>query len=167
MIKIKRLTSWLKQGFGYLVLILIVTTAVDLWRGKDLPQGELPNISGITLQGEMVDIHVQSKDQAVLVYFWGTWCPVCNFVSPAVNTLSNYYPVMTVAMNSGSDEKLQAYLNHNDYQFAVINDPSSNIAQQWAIQVTPTILVFKGGELTYYTSGFTSIVGLWWRMVFS
>lgn len=163
----KRLLGWAKQLLLWLLLVIVVTSVVDIWRGKDIPRDNLPQLQGITLEGTEVDIGLLSQDQAVLVYFWGTWCPVCNFVSPAVNQMSAHYPVVTVAMNSGEDEKLKKYLQHQGYGFDTINDNDSKIARDWSLQVTPTLMVFKDGELKYYTTGFTSLPGIWWRMILS
>ncbi|WP_299793613.1 protein disulfide oxidoreductase [uncultured Shewanella sp.] len=146
---------------------MVFSAGLDMWRGRDIPEDTLPGISGITLSGESVDIAALSSDQAVLVYFWGSWCPVCNLVSPAVDILATRYPVVTVAMNSGSDDKMVRYLKHKGYEFEVLNDSSNSIAKAWSVQLTPTIMVFKDGELKHYTTGFTSLPGMWWRMLFA
>ena len=163
----KRIWDFAKQLLLWLIIALVVTSVMDLWRGKDIPRDNLPPLRGITLAGAEVDITTLNQDQAVLVYFWGTWCPVCNFVSPAVNQLSEHYTVVTVAMGSGEDEKLKKYLQHQGYDFETINDSDNTIARDWSLQATPTIMVFKAGELQYYTTGFTSLPGMWWRMLFA
>lgn len=163
----KRMWGWTKQLLLWLLLALVVTSVMDIWRGRDIPRDNLPPLQGMTLTGAEVDIAKLSQDQAVLVYFWGTWCLVCNYVSPAVNQISAYYPVVTVAMGSGEDEKLRKYLQHQEYGFDTINDNDSKIARDWSLQATPTIMIFKDGELKHYTTGFTSLPGMWWRMLFS
>lgn len=162
---LKRLWGGVKTFALWLVLAMVLTGVMDIWRGKDIPRDNLPQLKGITLAGQAVDIATLSQDQAVLVYFWGTWCPVCNFVSPAVNQMSAYFPVVTVAMNSGEDDKLAKYLQHQEYGFDTINDKDNSIARTWSLQATPTLMVFKEGELKYYTTGFTSLPGMWWRML--
>ncbi len=163
----RRVLGWGRQLALLILFAMVFSAGLDLWRGKDIPKEDLPNISGISLKGESLDIAVLSKNQAVLVYFWGTWCPVCNFVSPAVNVMATSYPVVTVAMNSGVDDKMVKYLKHKEYDFEVLNDTSNEIARDWSVQLTPTIMVFKDGELKHYTTGFTSLPGMWWRMLFT
>ncbi|OEF23401.1 protein disulfide oxidoreductase [Vibrio rumoiensis] len=163
----KKLLGWLKQLMLWLLFAIVITTAMDLWRGKDIPRDNLPPLQGITLQGKSVDIATLSQDKAVLVYFWATWCSVCNFVSPAVNQISKYYPVVSVAVRSGEDQKLQQYLQYKEYQFETINDNNHRLSSDWSLQVTPTLMVFKNGKLEYYTTGFTSLPGIWWRMFFA
>lgn len=155
----------LRQIIIFLVLSLVVTSVMDFWRGKDLPKQDLPLIKAVNIQGKVMDLAQLSDDQAVLVYFWGTWCPVCNYVSPAVNFIAQHYPVISVAMTSGDDEKLKRYLTHKDYDFNVINDSDNKISRDWSVQIAPTVMIFKNGQLQYYTAGFTTLPGIWWRML--
>lgn len=163
----KRVLGWVKQIAIFMLFAIVITGVMDIWRGKDIPRENLPDIKGVTLAGTEIDIMAMSQDQAVLVYFWGSWCPVCNFVSPAVDTMAKIYPVVTVAMNSGPDDKMVKYLAHKGYGFDTINDNNSDIARDWSVQLTPTLMVFKDGELKHYTTGFTSLPGMWWRMLLS
>jgi thiol-disulfide isomerase/thioredoxin len=164
---LKRALGWLKQIALFTLFAIVVTGAMDIWRGKDIPRDNLPDLKGITLSGTDIDIEQLSQDQAVLVYFWGSWCPVCNFVSPAVDTMASMYPVVTVAMNSGPDDKMKKYLVHKGYEFETINDSDNEVARDWSVQLTPTLMVFKDGELKHYTTGFTSLPGMWVRMLLS
>ena len=164
---LRRAFGWLKQIALFMLFAIVITGVMDIWRGKDIPRDNLPDIKGMTLSGTDIDIDALSQDQAVLVYFWGTWCPVCNFVSPAVDTMASMYPVVTVAMNSGPDDKMVKYLKHKGYEFETINDSNNDIARDWSVQLTPTLMVFKDGELKHYTTGFTSLPGMWWRMILS
>lgn len=163
----QRLLGWIKQLVIFMLLALVITTAVDVWRGKDLPKDNPPALVGTTLKGEQVDLAELSKDQAVVVYFWATWCPVCSFVSPAVDTLSEYYPVVTVALSSGEDLRVKKYLQHHEYDFDVINDKNYEQGSDWQVKVTPTILIIKDGEVKWLTTGFTSLPGIWWRLMMS
>lgn len=163
----RRLIGWIKQCVLWLLLVIVVTSGIDIWRGKDIARDHLPQLEGVTLAGTEVDINTLSKNSAVLVYFWGTWCPVCNFVSPAVNQIAASYPVVSIAVSSGSDDKLNKYLQHKGYRFETINDSESLIAKDWSLSVTPTLMVFKEGKLEHFTTGFTSLPGLWWRMMFT
>ncbi|MDX2321731.1 MAG: protein disulfide oxidoreductase [Moritella sp.] len=162
-----QLLGWAKQLAIFVLLAFIITGAVDVWRGKDVPKDNVPALAGTTLAGEAVDLAELSKDQAVVVYFWATWCSVCNFVSPAVDTLSEYYPVVTVALSSGEDLRVKKYLQHNEYSFDVINDENYDLGRDWKTKVTPTILIIKDGKVKWYTTGFTSLPGIWWRLMVS
>ena len=163
----QRLLSWTKQLVIFLLLALFIAAALDIWRGKDFPKDNVPALAGATLAGEPVDLAELSKDQAVVVYFWANWCSVCSFVSPTIDKLSEYYPVVTVALSSGEDLRVKKYLQHHEYDFDVINDENYALGNDWKVKVTPTILIVKDGEVKWFTTGFTSLPGIWWRLMLS
>jgi thiol-disulfide isomerase/thioredoxin len=100
------------------------------------------------------------------VYFWGTWCPVCSFVSPSIDTISQHYPVYSIAMQSGNNKTLKTYMEIENYQFNVINDDNNRIANSLGVQVTPLVMVIDQGKLVHFTTGYVSLFGLWWRIAF-
>jgi len=158
---------WVKQIAIFGVIFLIMSFAVDVWRTKDMDRQTLPALQGTTINNESVDLKALSFSQPVLVYFWGTWCPVCSVVSTSVDTISQYYPVYSVAMQSGDNETLQSYMREEAYQFTVINDNNSHIAQSLGVQVTPLVMVIHQGELVSFTTGYVSLFGLWWRIAWA
>lgn len=157
----------LKSLLGYVLFFLVVGWGVDLWRAQDLVSGKAPQLTAVSLQGEAVDLFAMSQEQPVLVYFWATWCSVCSTVSPSVNFVSDGAQVVTVALSSGADERVQRYLGAKDYDFTVINDEKGLISREWGISVTPTLFVIDKGEISSVTTGFTSPFGMWARLLFS
>jgi thiol-disulfide isomerase/thioredoxin len=155
---------WLKNIAIYGVIFIVMSIAVDTWRTKDIDRKALPTLQGMTINNEHIDLKQLSFEQPVLVYFWGTWCPVCSVVSPSVDTISQYYPTYSIAIQSGSNETLQVYMKTNEYQFNVINDDNNRIANSLPVQVTPLTMVIDQGELVSYTTGYVSLIGLWWRI---
>lgn len=158
---------WLKQIAIFSVIFLIMNFAVDAWRTKDIDRQALPDIQDMTINSEFVDLKALSFEQPVLVYFWGTWCPVCSIVSPSVDTISQYFPTYSIAMQSGDNETLKAYMSSEDYQFKVINDDDNTIARSLGVQVTPLVMVIDQGELVNFTTGYVSLFGLWWRIAWA
>jgi thiol-disulfide isomerase/thioredoxin len=159
--------KFLKELVIFFVMLTVVGSIVDIWRGKDIPKAHLPALQGLSLQGQKIDLHAQSKGQPVLVYFWGSWCGVCSFVSPSVDTLADYFSVITVALSSGNSAEVNEYLKVKELKFQVLNDPDYRIGSQWSVQVTPTILVIKDGHIQHIVTGYASLFGMWWRMYFT
>ena len=157
----------IKKVLLYALLALLVVTVVDLWRGKDLPAGPLPEQQWQSLQYQAVDIVERSYQEPVIVYFWGTWCPVCSVITPSVDWLAGYLPVVSVAMTSGTDAELRRYLVQNDYQLAVINDPQAAISKQWGVAVTPAFAIVSDGEVQSFTAGPTTPLGLYARWLWA
>mgnify|MGYP002151520185 CR=1 FL=1 len=159
--------KFLKELVLFFVILAVVGSVVDLWRGKDIPKVQLPQLQGLSLQGQRINLHEQSKSQPVLLYFWGSWCGVCSFVSPSVDTLSDYFTIITVALSSGNKTEVNQYLKSKKLKFDTLNDPDYRIGAQWSVQVTPTILVIKDGKVQHLVTGYVSLFGMWWRMYFA
>lgn len=70
-----------------------------------------------------------------------------------------------MAIRSGDDRLLRAYMSSKEYRFPVINDQNGSISQQLGISATPTILIIKNGEVFNSTTGVTTPVGLFARVM--
>jgi len=157
----------LKSILGYVLFFLVVGWGVDLWRAQELVSGKAPELTAVSVQGESIDLLAMSQEKPVLVYFWATWCSVCSTVSPSVDLVSDGYQVVTVALSSGADERVQRYLGAKEYDFTVVNDEKGLISRQWGISVTPTLFIINKGEISSVTTGFTSPFGMWARLFLS
>ena len=150
--------SILKTLLLYGLMFTIIYTAVNWWRQPVMPAN--PQLQLTDYQGQSVDLASMSKDKPTLVYFWGTWCPICSTTSPKVNALaeSQTYPVVTIATQSGSNQDIEQFMTQHGYSFTIINDESGEIFSDWQGQVTPSYVVIKDGEMT---QGLTGIQPEW------
>jgi len=158
--KTPRQKAWsvFKTVLLYSLVFAVIYTAINWWRQPVMPAN--PQLQLTDYQGQTVDLAVLSQEQPTLVYFWGTWCPICSVTSPTIDKLAaaNNYPVVTIAIKSGSDQELQGYLNANRYEFTTVNDQEGDIFADWQGQVTPSYVILKDGEMT---QGLTGIQPLW------
>ena len=154
----QKILSILKTLLLYGLMFAIIYTAVNWWRQPVMPAN--PQLQLTDYQGQSVDLASMSKDKPTLVYFWGTWCPICSVTSPTINTLAaeNNYPIVTIAIKSGSNQKLDSYLNEHNYNFTTINDQEGAIFDDWQGQVTPSYVILKDGKMT---QGLTGIQPKW------
>ena len=150
--------SLIKTVLLYGLVFAIIYTAVNWWRQPVMPAD--PQLQLMDYQGQSIDLAAMSADKPTLVYFWGTWCPICSVTSPNINALAaeNSYPVVTVAIKSGSDQELHSYLKQNNYSFNTVNDKEGAIFDDWQGQVTPSYVILKNGEMS---QGLTGIQPLW------
>ena len=155
---IKWLLSLGKNILLYGIVFLVIYTAINWWRQPTMPAN--PQLQLTDYQGQMIDLARLSSDKPTLIYFWGTWCPVCRTTSPAVNTLAaqGEYPVVTIAIKSGNNQELHHYLNDHNYGFTTVNDQEGAIFADWQGQVTPSFVILKDGEMS---QGLTGIQPLW------
>ena len=154
----QKVLSLVKTILIYGLMFVAIYTVINWWRQPVMPAN--PQLQLTDYQGKMVDLDALSHEQPTLVYFWGTWCSICSFTSPTINKLAatNNYSVVTIAVQSGSDQYLQSYLNEKDYSFTTVNDQEGLIFDDWQGQVTPSYVILKDGEMT---QGLTGIQPLW------
>lgn len=151
---------WLKQIVQTAAVVMLVAVAVD-WRRKPQQPLTFAQTEWQTMAGVPVTLAELSRNRTVAVYFWGSWCGVCRHTSPVFECLyQNGVPVLGVALQSGSADEVSAYMQSRDLSFDNVNDPSGQIAGQWQIKVTPTIVMVKDGKMVHHTTGLSSYWGL-------
>lgn len=151
-----KLKSFAKEIGLALLLMLVTYQAMTFWR-----QAHLPDNSVIVLQ----DIHQNtlhlnqlSEQESILIYFWGSWCHVCKLTTPNVQQLAHHYPVISIAVQSGTTSDVQQYLNQNGYRLTTVNDEHGEIFAQWQGQVTPSYLIIRNGKVQ---QSFIGLQPLW------
>ncbi|CAA6804036.1 MAG: Protein disulfide oxidoreductase [uncultured Sulfurovum sp.] len=131
-------------------------------RKPELSSTQLPTISETLIDGKVFTV---SKNKPVVIHFWATWCPTCKLEAPNIETISKDYTVLSIAVNSGSDDDLQAYMQKEDLHFNVLNDKEGRWANQFNVEAFPTTFIYDGkGELRFTEVGYTSTVGLLARL---
>ncbi|WP_439836949.1 protein disulfide oxidoreductase [Aeromonas enteropelogenes] len=161
-----RWQRWGKEALWLLLMALVISTLLDLWRSPILPEGAMS--APITLQdGTTTDLATLSRGKPLLVYYWASWCGVCRFTTPTVETLwQEGENVLTVVLRSGSDAQLREGMAKKELTFPIHNDESGALAARWKVGVTPTFLIVKDGALVSSTTGWSSGLGLtlrlWW-----
>ncbi|MGY6039367.1 protein disulfide oxidoreductase [Aeromonas sp. AE23HZ002T15] len=163
--KAPRWRRWGKEALWLLLMALVVSTLLDLWRGPSLPDGAME--APFTLQdGTRTSLAELSRDKPLLVYYWASWCAVCRFTSPTVEQLwQEGENVLTVALRSGDATQLQLGMGKKGLSFPTHNDEQGDLAAKWQVGVTPTFLIIKDGQLVSSTTGWSSRWGLKLRLL--
>ncbi len=144
-----------------LLVLLAVIAAVDWLRAPDARAVAAARFP--TTQGEPVDF--QAQRQPTVLYIWAEWCGFCRRTSPAIERLHRSgHRVVSVAMQSGTDADVHAYMQAHGLTFPVVNDPDGRISQALGVGVTPTIAIVSDGRMRLATSGWTSECGLRLRL---
>lgn len=159
--------GWLKEAAILITIVVVMGWGADLWRSQSIVSGQAPELISQSILDNEVDLIAMSQDKPVLLYFWATWCSICSGVSPSVDFLAENYQVVTVALTSGESPRIKQYMGAKEYAFSVVNDPKGEISRTWGVSVTPTIFVIDKGEITSVTTGFTSPIGMWLRLLLS
>lgn len=162
-----KLLNHSKQAITFIIIFILISISVDLWRSRYIDRETIPYDVLSTLRGDMININEMSEDKPVLIYFWATWCSVCGLVSPSVDWLSASQQVVSIAITSGPEKRLKQYMQHKGYHFSVINDEKGLISRQWGVTATPTVFIVNKGEIASITIGASTPIGLWLRLFFA
>lgn len=145
-------------------LVLLVLGAVHLYRTWDTASGQAPAFQARDLHGRPVALS-DYAGQPMLVHFWASWCPVCRLEEDSIDALARDRPVLTVALDSGSDGELKQYMTEQGLEFTVINDRDGAIAARYGVQGVPASFVIgPQGDIRFTSVGYTTGVGLRLRL---
>jgi len=142
------------------LLLFIVANVVSYLRKPQLVDKTLPDLTITTIDGKQRSLHNNASKPTVL-YFWGSWCPVCKMSSPVIDDLAKSYRVITFAVNSGSDEDIKSYMQQHNLHFPVVNDADGAVAQKFGVDTFPTLFIYNArGTNTFTDVGYTSSLSL-------
>lgn len=157
-----KIIKYFKEILIFFIVMTIFTNILSLYRSNNLNKEAL-NISAVTLLHNKP--YVLPKNEPILIHFWASWCPTCKVEAPNIQTISENYNVLTVALKSGSDAEIEEYLKSRNLNFNVVNDMDGTITKKFEISIFPTTIIYdKNGEIAFSDVGYTSTIGLWLRM---
>lgn len=160
----KRLKHWSKEVISMALMIFIIANAISFFRAPHIKDKNLPDISTLLSNKELFST-ADYRNEAVLIHFWATWCPTCKLEASNIQSLSEDYNVITIAVKSGSDTQINTYLNEHDLNYKVINDEEGILSEQFSVQAYPTSFIYdKNNKLSFSEVGYTSTWGLRFRM---
>lgn len=146
------------------ILILFVLVAVRSWTQRGMISGPAPEFQADLLNGKAYALLADTR-RPLLVHFWASWCPVCKLEQQSIQSISEDYPVITIAMQSGEAEEVIAYLRQEKLQFPVINDPEGMLAQRFGVRAVPSsFIIDKNNTIVFRETGFTTGIGLRLRL---
>ncbi len=154
---IKEVTIWA-------VLLFVMITLANYLRRPEPASAQLPLETIQLVHGNRYRLQ---KGKPLVIHFWTTWCPACKLETDNIERLSKKYNVLTIAVNSGSDEKVKEYLKQRDLTFKVLNDREGVWAKKFSVEAFPVTFFYDSqGKLQFIEVGYTTTAGLLARMAF-
>ncbi len=159
MIKFKKIIKEILIGA---ILLFIFANIISYLRKPELPSTQLPRLEMQLLDGSE---YVVKKGRPLVLHFWATWCPTCKLEASNIERVSKIYDVLSIAVNSGDDLKIQKYMTEKNLSFKVVNDKEGLWAKQFKVEVFPTTFIYDAkGELRFTDVGYTTTAGLFARV---
>jgi thiol-disulfide isomerase/thioredoxin len=147
-----------------IVVILAIYLAVKAFMQRDLVNGPVPSLEGTLLGGQSFTLQ-SYQGKPVLLHFWATWCSICKMEGSSIASISEDYQVITVAMNSGTDMEISAYLEEQGLSFPVVVDENGAMAEHFGVRGVPTsFIIDPKGDIQFTEVGFTTELGLRLRL---
>jgi thiol-disulfide isomerase/thioredoxin len=161
---------WLLRRAFELLLIVTIVLAVQAWRTRDVPDGPLPNFTVLLADGRYTTFdewRAAHADGAMALYFWAEWCPICRTVQGRVDAITQDWPVLTVAMQSGDAAAVREFLGAQRLAWHTVVDEHGRLAADMRIPGVPAMLIIdREGRIRFTEIGFSTETGLrlrlWW-----
>ena len=167
------MSRW-KHHLGTLLMVLVALLGVQWWQTRHVPVGLAPDLpltlvraDGRTHHTTLVQWRAAHPGRPVVLHFWAEWCPICRTEEHSITRLSQDWPVLTVAMQSGNPSTVQRVLQQRQLTWHTAVDPQGDIARAFGFQAVPALVVIDAkGRLRSPTAGYTSEIGMrlriWW-----
>jgi thiol-disulfide isomerase/thioredoxin len=153
---LKNITKELLSTF---LILFIVSFILNYIRKPEINEN-IYTLELTDINNSKVDFN-KYKEKPLVVHFWATWCPVCKLEADNIERLSRRYNVITIAVNSGSDKELKAFMLEHELTYRVIHDQRGELAKKFNIEAYPTTLIYnKKGELKFTEVGYSTTLGL-------
>lgn len=163
-----------KRHLGTLPMVVAVFVGAQAWQTRKVPGGAAPDFAVTVVQADgrvttttLAKWRAAHPGQPVALHFWADWCPICRIEEGSITRLSQDWPVMTVAMQSGDAAKVAQVLRKRELPWLAAIDARSEITSAYGFGAVPAfVVVDAAGQLRTPTVGYTSEVGmrlrLWW-----
>lgn len=149
------------EYFGLFIIALIASSIIGVFRAPK-NSFELSKIENrVTLNGQKVS-DILKNGKPTILHFWGSWCPICRHELSTIEDLSKQDDInlITIAVNSGTDDQLKEWMKSRGVDFIVINDMSGILASKAGVNVFPSTLYYDSKRvLKFADSGYTTYAG--------
>lgn len=150
---------WVKNLL-WVIAFLVLFFGIRAWQQQAMPKGTAPSISGETVSGNLVSL-ADYRGKPVMLYFWASWCKICEFEQKSILSIAEDHPVLSVALRSGNSLQLGKYMQEHKFHITAIVDEFGLIANSYGIKGTPTALFIDAeGKIRSVEVGYTSEIGM-------
>jgi peroxiredoxin len=149
------------QNLAWALLFFVVYFSIRAWQQQAMPKGEAPAIaSTITVSGKSISL-ADYRGKPLMLYFWATWCRICEFEQGSIRAISVDHPVLSVALQSGDAQQVSDYMRQHNLTMPTIVDQFGEIANRYGVKGTPAVFfIDANGKIRSAEVGYTSEIGM-------
>lgn len=164
--------SRLKRWALDLAIFLALFLAIQAWQQRDIPSGKVPQTGGYLTDGTAFRLDDWFKThpdkRVVALHFWADWCPICKSEQGSVSAVAKDWPVITVAMQSGRADEIDAYLKKQGLSWTTLVDDTGRISAGYGLKGVPAFVVIdRRGYIRSVSTGYTSELGMRARLAWA
>jgi thiol-disulfide isomerase/thioredoxin len=163
----KMATRW-RRWLLEIALMGAVFIGIQAWQQRDIPVGPAPAIAGQRADGRAFDLagwRAGHPGRPVALHFWAEWCPICSAEEGSISSVAADWPVMTVAMQSGSADRVRRHLREKGLDWPALVDADGGIAAAYGLKGVPAFVVLDpAGNIRSVSVGYTTEWGMRFRL---
>ena len=159
-----RLIKHILTALTYMLILLVLSQGISWWKSRDAFTGDLSGLDVVTMDGSRFTV-ADHAGKPILLYFWATWCPICDLQKGSVQSIAQDYPVLSIASWSEGEAEVHRYMQKNSLTFPVMLDEDGQLAQSFGLKGVPASFVLSpSGQIEYVETGYTTEAGLRLRL---
>ncbi len=167
----RRAFRWGVELLGFALVVL----AISAWQTRHHVRGAAPALRLTTLDGAPATLADVSgaggakPGKKTLLYVWATWCGVCKAESQNIEwvraLVGDRARVISIATGYEHPDEVRRYVAAHPTKYPVLLGDES-VPRALAVQGYPTIYFLDAdGKISGSVAGYTTTLGLWWRLV--
>lgn len=171
-----RFRSVFRRNRRFLLLLLLMVSGVHLWQTWSVPSGQIPKeildlrsewvdrdgqTRLLTLAGAIQEARAAAPGRAVAVHVWAEWCSICKLEEGSISRLVGDHPVVTVAVQSGSSDRVVEHMRRRGLAWPVWVNPDGGLMNIFGFRAVPAFfIVDQRGAIRFPAVGYTTEIGM-------
>ena len=149
----------IKEVVTTLLMIFVISMVLNYIRKPDT-DSVLPNIKSMLISGDEISF-IGDGTKPIVIHFWATWCPTCKLEASNLESIKDDAHLISVAVNSGSDDELKSFMQERGYTYDVVNDEDGKLSERFGVGAFPTTFIYDyNGTLKFSEVGYSTSLGL-------
>jgi len=167
----KQFLSWL---FQLILLAFVFYTASWYQQRNMLVTGEKikqSQLSLLSITGQAKHYQLDNGKNDTFIYFFAPWCSVCH---ASIDNLENIYrskpeaiEIIVIALDWSSIDEVDEFLSQHELTMPILLG-TNQVMKNFKIKAFPSYyLISRNGEIVSKNMGYTTELGINWRILFN